>query len=118
MMGWIWFALSIAAITFFVETGFLVAMAAKPLRDFDARIPPDLLGVVYFWLVVGVICDVLFNWTRGTYMFREFPKEFLFSTRVQRHYDNAANANWATRRHRVARRWARILNAIDPGHIR
>ena len=36
-------------------------------------------------LVLGVVSDVLFNWIVGSIIFREFPREFLFTQRVKRH---------------------------------
>lgn len=46
----------------------------------------------------------------GVYL--EPPKEFLFTTRTQRHIDKSYGF-----RLKNARYWADILNAIDPGHI-
>jgi hypothetical protein len=69
--------------------------------------------IAYVWLVVGFAADVVFNIVRGTWTFREFPQEFLFSRRVQRHFRNKGGG-W---RHEKAKRWATLLNAIDPDHI-
>ena len=59
-------------------------------------------------LLVGVVADVIFNWLIGTLIFREFPREFLFTTRVKRHAKDGTElgALWATR-----------LNRIMPGHV-
>jgi len=58
---------------------------------------------------VFVIVDILYNWTVGTILFLEFPKEGLFTPRVQRHYNNGDYQ---------AEVIARIVNEIDPQHIK
>ncbi|MGI9250209.1 MAG: hypothetical protein ACR2PR_03300 [Pseudohongiellaceae bacterium] len=59
-------------------------------------------------LLVGVISDVLFNWIFGTIIFREFPREFLFTSRVKRH---------AEKRTQLGHIWKERLNKIMPGHV-
>lgn len=54
--------------------------------------------------------DIAFNWVYGTWFFQEFPHEFLFSTRVKRHYRMEPTSE-------VAEYWAAYINKIDPGHI-
>lgn len=61
---------------------------------------------LYSWLFIGVICDVIFNATWGTFIFREMPREWLFTQRLKRHKADKRAANWV--------RW---LNLIDPGHV-
>jgi hypothetical protein len=69
--------------------------------------------VVYFWLIVGVAADFVFNHTRGCLEFREGPRGVLFTQRVQYHVGHSAG--W---RYERALRWAYILNAVDDEHIR
>ncbi len=64
----------------------------------------------YFWTPVGLLSDVVFNLTWGTVIFREFPREWMFSDRVRRRM-KLVPAD------RKAMYWSDILNAIDPGHI-
>lgn len=61
---------------------------------------------------VGLIWDVLFNLTWGTVIFREPPRELLFTDRVQRHIEGTG------RRQAVASDWAVRLNKLDPGHVK
>lgn len=61
--------------------------------------------------VVGLLLDVAFNLTFGTLMFRELPRELLFTARCQRHVRGVG------RRRPLALWWARQLNQFDPGHV-
>ena len=61
---------------------------------------------VYFALAFGIVADVVFNATWGTVIFRELPKEWLFTDRLKRHRDNPRAARWIAR-----------VNLIDPGHV-
>lgn len=63
-------------------------------------------------IVVFILLDILFNLFVGSIAYREFPREFLFTSRTQRHYYKGSG--W---RLQVARTWAKRLNAIDPGHV-
>jgi len=67
---------------------------------------------VYLWLVIGLTADVLFNWTWGTVICREFPREFLFTDRMKRHW----RGNDEEMKDRI-KNWVRVLNLIDPGHV-
>ena len=62
--------------------------------------------------VLVLVVDVVWNAVIGSITFLEFPREFLFTTRVQRHYDESEG-----KRFKVAVFWAFVLNAIDDGHI-
>lgn len=64
-------------------------------------------------LLVGLVSDVLFNFTIGTTSFLEWPEEFLFTTRCKRHLHST------TWRGRVARWFCHnFLDPFDPdgGH--
>lgn len=63
--------------------------------------------------IIGFALDIAFNVLFGTLMFREIPKELLFSSRVQRHVRNGQ-----TKRLGLAMFWAKQLNAFDPDHIK
>lgn len=97
--------------TFVVETAFLLLYPAK--KSLDAGVLPfETKCIAYFWLVAGYVADVLFNLTRASIMFREFPKELLFSARIQRLI--RSNSSW---RREKAMKWASFLNSVDDGHI-
>ena len=68
---------------------------------------------LYLWLVVGLLADIVFNFTWGTAIFRELPNEFLFTDRLKRHWYAVGNAKQKDR----AYSWVRRLNLIDPGHV-
>ena len=63
-------------------------------------------------LVVFIPLDVLYNLVVGTIAFRERPKEWLFTQRVQRHLKESSG-----HRLEMARFLANELNVIDEGHV-
>lgn len=65
-------------------------------------------------VMVVILLDVLFNATWGSLIYRELPKEWLFTTRTKRHY---YGQNSSQHQIDAAERWAYRLNAIDPGHV-
>ena len=67
---------------------------------------------IYLWLVIGVLADVGFNATWGTWVFRELPREWLFTDRLQRHWYGDSE-----RQKRRAKPWVERVNRIDPGHV-
>ena len=67
---------------------------------------------IYLWLVIGVLADVAFNVTWGTWIFREPPREWLFTDRLKRHH-----YGYSERQKRRAAPWVRRVNLIDPGHV-
>lgn len=78
-------------------------------------------GLLYLFISVGAICDTLFNWIYGTIIFRELPKEWLFSSRVRRwcHRIDVLPENWLMedKRYAHALLWKERLNRVEPGHI-
>lgn len=79
-----------------------------------------------FWKVhllplaaIGVVLDVAFNFTFGVVMFAELPRELMFSSRVQRHYNGGTtlrpSSPWQVA---LARFWGRQLNQMAEFHIR
>lgn len=98
------------ALWFAVHWAFVAVMHAKAMRERG-----DLRT---YWLVmllplaaVGLVLDCAFNLTFGTLMFRELPRELLFTSRCKRHFRGDG------RRKRLAGWWARQLNTFDPGHV-
>ena len=112
MMTFIWILVVIALSTFVVETAFVYVSTAKRLLESDLPFPMDMKAIAYFWLVVGLPADMIFNLTRGTFMFRELPRELLFTARIKRHQ---FTTGW---RGKKAKQWAKLLNFVDPGHVR
>ena len=74
--------------------------------DWRLKIP------VYLWLVIGLTADVAFNWTWGTVICRELPREFLFTDRLKRHW----RGDDEEMKDRI-KTWVRVVNLIDPGHV-
>ena len=88
--------------------------------------------------IVGILADVIFNLVFGSIIFRELPREGLFTQRVERWDEKASKRirrmNEAVgsapdkapsaemlerlrRRERLGRLWAERLNLIMPGHV-
>jgi len=63
-------------------------------------------------LILGAVADVVWNAFVGTWVFREIPHEFLFTSRLKRHW----RGNDAKQRKR-AQIWVDKVNLIDPGHV-
>ena len=65
----------------------------------------------YPFFFVALIMDVLFNITYGTLLFRELPKELLFTARCSRHLKGKgiqlARAHWVC---------TNLLDPADKGH--
>lgn len=66
--------------------------------------------VLYPLGVIGLVLDVAFNLTFGTLMYRELPRELLFTARCKRH---KRGDGW---RKQLAEWFCANLNIFDPGH--
>jgi hypothetical protein len=114
------FVASIAASTGVLFAGFAALAGFKKLREDPSLWVITPMGMKVTGFVVaaaGVLADVWFNWTRGAWIFREWPWShgtLMFTHRVQWHLDNADQM----RNKLVALRWARVGNAIAPGHFK
>lgn len=73
------------------------------------------IAILLLPAIVGLVLDVLFQFTFGWVMFLETPFRggLMFSGRVQHHYRHSDG--W---RRRLAGWWARQLNVFDENHIR
>jgi len=71
-----------------------------------------LLIPIYLSLAIGILADVLFNAIWGTIIFRERPREYLFTSRLQRHWNGPSAKQYAR-----AAPWVARVNLIDPGHV-
>ena len=112
------FGLWVAAWLYFVVWFFSVAHYIHMKDDgrFD-QVPKVFQYSLIAGLVPGLLLDVVFNVLYGSIAFREFPREWLFSTRVKRHIKGMSYSNGLSRRERLALWWQTVLNTIDPGHI-
>jgi hypothetical protein len=99
--------------------GFLVIASAKRIRDAGIEMPPALKATCFFWGVLGIVADSIYNGLVGTVRHRALPHWLkwhgipvapeLYSARIQR-LVNVGDPK--------ALRWAAIMNAADPQHIR
>jgi len=106
-MGLIVFSL---AITGLIAISFLLYVAVMKLQELK-----DLGKLTWkHWtigipvLIVGIILDVILNVIVGSLLFKELPREFLFTARLDRQGRNGSKiAQWICRF---------ILNPFDEGH--
>jgi len=77
----LWTLVTGALATFVVETGFVYLSTAQRLLKKDL-LQLDMKLIAYIWLAIGYPSDILFNWIRGTWMLKELPREFLFTSRI------------------------------------
>lgn len=86
-------------------------LAFMNLKDNRDKLTPGLKKIMTPWLVVGLALDVVFNVIYGTIVFRELPRELLFTSRCQRHLKKSSG-----RKLRVAT-WhcIRLLDPFEEG---
>lgn len=85
------------------------------------NMPSFIYWSLYIMLIPGVILDFLFNITYGTLHYKTIPKDWLFSgttARILREGEQQRRWGDPSKRYKRALRWQRILNTIDPGHIK
>lgn len=106
-----------AAIWFYTVWGFFALIHAQTVM---------LRGDGGWWvthlaplLVLFIPADVLFNLLYGSIIFKEmphWPEEWLFSSRVKRHFQNLIGDS-SPEQHQAAIKWHDRLRAADPlGH--
>lgn len=100
-----------AGLVFFGTIGLFPIIRLKGLMD-RGEMDSFMLYCYAPLIVVFLHFDFAFNQIFGTIFYREPPREFLYTTRTQRHFDKSKGF-----RKSVATIWARRLNVIDPGHI-
>ncbi len=108
-----WFA-GLGILSWLILGGiFLAYPTVHRLKDnYKDQITWRLKIPVYLWLIIGIVSDVIFNWTVGTVICLEFPREFLFTDRLKRHW----RGDDEKMKKRVDR-WVKLVNMIDPGHV-
>ena len=97
--------------------GFLGAIKAKELEKARLlRKSKVLYNTTRINVIRFIIRDVLFNLLWGTIIYREFPREFLFTSRTKRHfYDLHKKSTYGQKK--AAAAWALILNIVEDKHV-
>lgn len=117
MLETILWAIAILLGTSVGVTGWFFALAkAAELKDNNVDLGKFIEYNAYVYLGLGVVLDVLFNWIFGTWIYRELPREFLFTDRTKRHF-NSISGPHKSRRQKQALKWAERMNKIMPGHV-
>jgi hypothetical protein len=113
MTAFQWLLVSTVLSVFVVCTAFPAVMLLHRALVAGVWVPAEAKATGYFWLALGVPADIGYNLVLGSIRFREFPRELMFSGRVQRHIDESDG--W---RLDHALQWAAFLNFCSPNHIR
>lgn len=104
---WPWLTI----VPWFIVVTWLEDKGYRELRDVPAlyRELGWLIGVPLTpYLAIGAWADIQFNWTWGTVIFRERPRELFFTDRLKRQYRDG---------HPRAAFWKEMVDRINPGHI-
>lgn len=96
-MIYLYWMLGIVALLPFTWVLYISIMGFK---EHKAEMGKVSLTIAYIILPFGLLADALFNFTWGSIMFLEFPKELLMTTRLKRHLSDHKmdwrdrNATW------------------------
>ena len=92
---------------------FVAVMKGKELKKKKLKLSWFFAIPVYLCAVIGWPIDVVvYNWVIGTWVFKEFPRELTFTSRINRHLEGGHY-----RRKRKAEWWAEHGNRWAPGHF-
>lgn len=108
-----WLIVGTVLATFVVCTAFPAVMLLHRALVAGVWVPVEAKLTGYILFAIGVPADVGYNLVLGSIRFREWPRELMFSSRVQRHIDESDG--W---RLEHAKEWAEFLNFCDEGHIK
>lgn len=94
---------------------FLILLEPVALWLFGEAYKLQARGSLLFWPVAAIVAvlDPIFNAVHGSYYFREWPHELMFSNRVRRHLKSP----FASPDRNEALLWKYKLNKRWPGHI-
>lgn len=73
---------------FYGTLGFYILFMSLKEKENEEKLKEKFGAIWYgFYLLLwlGLVLDTLFNWIIGTIYYREWPKEFLFTARCNRH---------------------------------
>jgi len=105
--------LSVALTSWLILGGiFLAYPTVQRLKAHKDELSWFTIIPMYLWSAIAIIADVGFNATWGTWIFRELPREFLFTDRLKRHWRSDDEEQKAR-----AKPWVDRVNMIDPGHV-
>ena len=100
-------------ISFIVITYFASLFWVLRKMNYQKRFEWKFIPVYPFgWLFL--LIDIAFNYTVGSFLFLEFPKEHLFTTRLERHKNNTVNEDYRN----FAIYICGLLDRYDPGHCK
>jgi len=91
---------AVLSVFLFIAYTWVFYLAVMNLARNKERLTPVNKVFAYPMLWVGLVADMLFNFTVGSLMFLEVPQELLMTTRLKRHLRDHKkdwrdrNANW------------------------
>ncbi len=69
------------------------------------------------FLLLFAVIDVAYNWTVGTFLFAEWPREFMFTARIDRWHDYRINDDpYRNAKVEMADYICELLARADPDH--
>lgn len=104
-MAAFWLVFALLLTWFVLANGFIVYMASRAVLKRDEDIHWFLKIPAAVMVVLGAPADVLFNWVAGSILFKEWPREGVFTTRCKRH--KRGSPGW---RRNKAIEWCRRMN--------
>jgi hypothetical protein len=109
----VFWILMVALVSWLVLGGaFLAYPTVTRLKQYKDELTWISKVPIYLWFVVGALADVGFNATWGTFIFRELPREWLFTSRLRRHWYGDDQ-----KQKERALPWVHRVNLVDPGHV-
>ena len=110
-MAAFWLVVSILLTWFILDTGFLALMNARRVIKSGDSIHWFFLLPLYPLLAIAWPADVIFNVFGGTFIFKEWPREFTFTSRCKRHKEASFGQKYAR-----AVWWCDEMNKFAKGH--
>jgi len=91
---------------------FLAYPTVMRLKEVKDELGWITLIPVYLVVAIGGTADVVFNATCGIWVFKELPREFMYTDRLKRHWYGKDE-----KQKRRAEPWVIRVNRVHPGHV-
>lgn len=111
MNAFLWLGVSILLTWYVVATAFVGVMHAKKVLASGQNIAFVFKAPLVLTAIIGILADIAFNLSVGTIIYKELPKELLFTARCKRHLNGGSS--WRKER---ATWWCNEMHKFDEGH--
>jgi|WetSurMetagenome_2_1015567.scaffolds.fasta_scaffold594886_2 hypothetical protein len=115
LLHWTGYGLLLANLTWIYYTAIMRLVEVRRAGLLDEKKNRFLFGLAGINIVIGIILDVLLNWTVGTIILLELPKEALTTDRLCRWYESASTREIDVKWRKPIAAWvgAVLLDNID-----